>query len=32
MRRFERIETLALYEQRSLLTTIDKFIAAAQDR
>jgi transcriptional regulator with XRE-family HTH domain len=29
-RRIEQIETLPLYEQRALLTTIDKFLAAAQ--
>lgn len=32
MRRVEEIEKLPPYEQRALLTTIDKFIAAAQDR
>jgi len=32
MRRVEEIEKLPLYEQRALLTTIDKFIATAQDR
>jgi hypothetical protein len=26
----EQIEALPLYEQRALLTTIDKFLAAAQ--
>jgi transcriptional regulator with XRE-family HTH domain len=31
-RRMEQIEELPLYEQRALLTTIDKFLAAAQDR
>ena len=31
-RRIEQIEALPLYEQRALLTTIDKFLAAAQDR
>ncbi|HEY6369673.1 MAG TPA: helix-turn-helix transcriptional regulator [Candidatus Sulfotelmatobacter sp.] len=30
-RRIEQIEALPLYEQRALLTTIDKFLAAAQD-
>ena len=30
MRRLEQIEALPLYEQRALLTTIDKFLAAAQ--
>ncbi|MHB1675763.1 MAG: hypothetical protein ACYCSP_16090 [Acidobacteriaceae bacterium] len=30
-RRIEQIEALSLYEQRALLTTIDKFLAAAQD-
>ena len=30
VRRMELIETLPLYEQRALLTTIDKFLAAAQ--
>jgi hypothetical protein len=30
-RRIEQIESLPLYEQRALLTTIDKFLAAAQD-
>jgi transcriptional regulator with XRE-family HTH domain len=29
MRRMERIESLPLYRQRSLLTTIDQFLAAA---
>jgi transcriptional regulator with XRE-family HTH domain len=29
-RRIEQIETLPLYEQRALLTTIDKFLVAAQ--
>ena len=29
-RRIEQIETLPAYEQRALLTTIDKFLAAAQ--
>ena len=28
----KQIENLPVYEQRALLTTIDKFIAAAQDR
>ena len=28
MRRMERIETLPLYRQRALLTTIDQFLAA----
>ncbi len=32
VRRMEQIEELPLYEQRALLTTIDKFLAAAQDR
>jgi len=32
LRRMEQIEALPLYEQRALLTTIDKFLAAAQDR
>ena len=32
MRRVEEIEKLPPYEQRALLTTIDKFIATAQDR
>lgn len=31
LRRMKQIEALPLYEQRALLTTIDKFIAAAQD-
>ncbi|HEX4038696.1 MAG TPA: helix-turn-helix transcriptional regulator [Acidobacteriaceae bacterium] len=31
VRRMEQIEALPLYEQRALLTTIDKFLAAAQD-
>ena len=31
VRRMEQIESLPLYEQRALLTTIDKFLAAAQD-
>jgi transcriptional regulator with XRE-family HTH domain len=31
MRRVEEIEKLPPYEQRALLTTIDKFIATAQD-
>lgn len=30
VRRMEQIEGLPLYEQRALLTTIDKFLAAAQ--
>jgi transcriptional regulator with XRE-family HTH domain len=30
VRRMEQIEALPLYEQRALLTTIDKFLAAAQ--
>jgi len=30
MRRIEQIESLPVYEQRALLTTIDQFIAAAQ--
>jgi transcriptional regulator with XRE-family HTH domain len=30
VRRMEQIEELPLYEQRALLTTIDKFLAAAQ--
>ena len=29
-RRIEQIEALPLYEQRALLTTIDKFLASAQ--
>jgi len=29
-RRIEQIEALPVYEQRALLTTIDKFLAAAQ--
>jgi hypothetical protein len=28
MRRMERIETLPLYRQRALLTTVDQFLAA----
>jgi transcriptional regulator with XRE-family HTH domain len=32
MRRMERIESLSLYRQRALLTTIDQFLAAAPDR
>jgi transcriptional regulator with XRE-family HTH domain len=32
VRRMAQIEELPLYEQRALLTTIDKFLAAAQDR
>jgi hypothetical protein len=32
MRRVEEIENLPLYEQCAFLTTIDKFIATAQDR
>jgi transcriptional regulator with XRE-family HTH domain len=31
LRRMKQIETLPVYEQRALLTTIDKFLAAAQD-
>jgi hypothetical protein len=31
LRRMKQIEALPLYEQGALLTTIDKFIAAAQD-
>ena len=31
VRRMEQIEALSPYEQRALLTTIDKFLAAAQD-
>jgi hypothetical protein len=31
MRRVEEIEKLPPYEQRALLTTIDKFVATAQD-
>jgi hypothetical protein len=31
VRRMEQIEALPLYEQRALLTTIDKFLASAQD-
>jgi transcriptional regulator with XRE-family HTH domain len=31
VRRMEQIEALPLYEQRALRTTIDKFLAAAQD-
>ncbi len=31
LRRMKQIECLPVYEQRALLTTIDKFIAAAQD-
>jgi transcriptional regulator with XRE-family HTH domain len=30
VRRMEQIEALPLYEQRALLTTIDKFLSAAQ--
>lgn len=30
VRRMEQIEALPLYEQRALLTTIDKFLASAQ--
>ena len=30
VRRMEQIEGLPLYEQRALLTTIDKFLTAAQ--
>jgi len=29
MRRMERIESLPLYRQRALLTTVDQFLAAA---
>lgn len=32
IRRMEQIESLPVYQQRALLTTIDNFIAAAQDR
>jgi len=32
LRRMKQIEALPLYQQRALLTTIDNFIAAAQDR
>jgi transcriptional regulator with XRE-family HTH domain len=32
VRRMEQIEALPLFEQRALLTTIDKFLAAAEDR
>ncbi len=32
LRRLEQIESLPVYQQRALLTTIDNFIAAAQDR
>ena len=32
LRRMKLIEALPLYQQRALLTTIDNFIAAAQDR
>jgi len=32
LRRLEQIEGLPAYQQRALLTTIDNFIAAAQDR
>jgi transcriptional regulator with XRE-family HTH domain len=32
MRRIEQIENLPPYQQRALLTTIDNFIAAAQER
>jgi transcriptional regulator with XRE-family HTH domain len=32
LRRMERIESLPRYHQRALLTTIDNFIAAVQDR
>ncbi len=31
VRRMEQIKALPLYEQRALLTTIDKFLAASQD-
>ena len=31
LRRMKQIESLPVYEQRALLTTIDKFLAAAQD-
>jgi transcriptional regulator with XRE-family HTH domain len=31
VRRMEQIEALPLYEQRALLTTIEKFLASAQD-
>jgi transcriptional regulator with XRE-family HTH domain len=31
LRRMKQIEGLPVYEQRALLTTIDKFLAAAQD-
>jgi transcriptional regulator with XRE-family HTH domain len=31
MRRMKQIESLPVYEQRALLTTIDKFLATAQD-
>jgi hypothetical protein len=31
VRRMEQSEALPLYEQRALLTTIDKFLASAQD-
>lgn len=32
LRRMKRIESLPLYEQRALLTTIDRFISAAEGR
>jgi len=32
LRRLEQIESPPVYQQRALLTTIDNFIAAAQDR
>ena len=32
LRRLQQIESLPAYQQRALLTTIDNFIAAAQDR
>ena len=32
LRRMEQIENLPRYRQRALLTTIDGFLAAAQDR
>jgi len=32
MRRLEQIDNLPAYQQRALPTTIDNFIAAAQDR
>jgi transcriptional regulator with XRE-family HTH domain len=31
LRRMKQIESLPVYEQRALLTTIDKFLATAQD-